>query len=158
MILSVGPRFESELLGLRGLGFKRSQIKAIDTYSYSPWIEPGNLHNLEFSKSSFDLIIAGWVLAYSENPILAIEEFHRVLRPNGILILTWELPSKHELATTRDMYLYRHKNEGKSDEHLNPINIFDLVIKTFKIQTLICSSLNPNPNPTLIALILRRGA
>ncbi len=156
--LSVGPRFESELFGLRGLGFKRNQIKAIDTYSYSPLIAPGNMHNLQFSKSSFDLIIAGWVLAYSENPILAIEELHRVLRPNGILILTWELPDRHELATTNDMYLFRQKVMSKSGELLPPINIFDLAIKTFKIQTLICSSLSPNPDPTLIALILRKGA
>ncbi len=156
--LSVGPRFESELFGLRGLGFKWNQIKAIDTYSYSPLIDTGNMHNLQFSKSSFDLIIAGWVLAYSENPILAIEEFYRVLRPNGILILTWELPERHKIATSNDMYLFRQKVMGNSDELLPPISIFDLVIRTFKIQTLICSSINPNPDPTLIALILRKGA
>jgi SAM-dependent methyltransferase len=157
LVLSVGPRFESELFGLRGLGFNWSQIKAVDTYSYSPLITPGNMHNLQFSESSFDLILAGWVLAYSDDPIAALEEFHRVLRPNGILILTWELPEEHKLATTSDMYLYRQKIIGKSDQLLPPISIFDLLIKTFKIQTLICSSINPNPDPTLIALTLRRG-
>lgn len=65
------------------------------------------MHNLQFSESSFDLILAGWVLAYSDDPIAALEEFHRVLRPNGILILTWELPEKHKLASISDMYLYR---------------------------------------------------
>ena len=157
LVLSVGPRFESELFGLRGLGFNWSQIKAVDTYSYSPLITPGNMHNLQFSESSFDLILAGWVLAYSDDPMAALEEFHRVLRPNGILILTWELPEEHKLATTSDMYLYRQKIIGKSDQLLPPISIFDLLIKTFKIQTLICSSINPNPDPTLIALTLRRG-
>lgn len=155
-VLSVGPRFESELFGLRGLGFKWSQIQAIDTYSYSPYIDSGNMHKLSHNNSSFNLIIAGCVIAYSKKPLRAIQEFYRVLKPNGILILTWEFPGGYEFKSFQDFSLYRQKIIGNFGSILKPLYIFDLTVKTFEIQSLICSSLNTN-STSEIALVLRKG-
>lgn len=156
-VLSIGPRFESELFGLRGLGFKWKQIKAIDTYSYSPRITPGNMHHLPFERLEFDVIVAGWVMAYSEDPLRALGEFHRVLKPNGTLIFTWELPSGYEFKSSKDIALYRQKKLGDTSKLLESFDVFALKIETFNIQSLICSSMEPNTTPTLIAAIFRKG-
>lgn len=156
-ILSIGPRFESELFGLRGLGFKWKQIKAIDTYSYSPRITPGNMHKLPYESSEFNVIMAGWVIAYSKDPLSALREFHRVLKPNGILILTWELPSAYELRSFQDIALYRQKVIGDGSELLKSFDIFELKVRTFKIQSLVCSSIERNSTPTLVAAIFRKA-
>ena len=156
-VLSIGPRFESELFGLRGLGFKWKQIEAIDTYSYSPHITAGNMHNLPFDNSKFDIIVAGWVIAYSKDPLGALCEFHRVLKPNGVLIFTWELPIGCELRSFKDISLYRQKVIGDGTKLLKSFDIFSLKVGTFKIQSLICSSIGINPTPTSVAAIFRKG-
>jgi SAM-dependent methyltransferase len=114
-VLSVGPRFESELYGLRGLGFKWRNINAVDTYSYSPRISLGNMHNLVFKNKTFDLVVAGWVTAYSSDPIKAIIEFHIVLKPNGMAIITWELPMQYKIGGFKDFSLVCKKT--KDDDY-----------------------------------------
>ena len=155
-VLSVGPRFESELFGLRGIGFKWNQIDAIDTYSYSPHITPGNMHKLPYGGSNFDLIVAGWVIAYSADPLKALREFHRVLKPGGTLILTWELPNDYEISSVKEISLYRQKVLGNRNKLLPNLDIFKLKVETFKIQSIICSSLFTSPTPTMIAMIYRK--
>ena len=46
-------------------GISRKNISAIDLISYSPWIDLGDMHNLPYKDNSFDIIICGWVIAYS---------------------------------------------------------------------------------------------
>jgi SAM-dependent methyltransferase len=40
---------------------------------------------LPFSEASFDVAISGLVLNFIDNPLMAISEFRRVLRPNGLV-------------------------------------------------------------------------
>ena len=47
----------------------------------------GNLDSLPFENNRFDLIFTRYVLEHLENPIKVINEFNRVLRPNGIVAL-----------------------------------------------------------------------
>jgi ubiquinone/menaquinone biosynthesis C-methylase UbiE len=42
------------------------------------------MHSLPFADNSFDVLICGWVIAYSENRTIAASEITRVLKPNGI--------------------------------------------------------------------------
>ena len=66
-VLSIGPRTEMEIFALIGLGFNPPNIDAVDLISYSPLVQVADMHSLPFCDDHFDVIIAGWVLAYSKN-------------------------------------------------------------------------------------------
>lgn len=101
-ILVVGPRNEAELMLLRGYGFRRSNIEAIDLISVSPWIKPMDMHSLAYAENSFDAIYAAWVIPYSSEPKMAIAEMIRALKPNGLLILGWGLPDSVNVVGLQD--------------------------------------------------------
>ncbi len=86
-VLSIGPRTEGEILNLVGFGFSRKKIKALDLFSYSPWIEVGDMHSMPYVNNSFDVIISGWVIAYSDNKKKAAQEMIRVARPGAIIAI-----------------------------------------------------------------------
>lgn len=62
-VLSIGPRTETEILGLVGYGFSPPNIDAIDLISYSPYVHVGDMHEKPFDDNTYDIVIAGWVLA-----------------------------------------------------------------------------------------------
>ena len=82
-VLSIGPRSEAELLLIAGYGFKFSNIKGLDLFSYSPKIDVGDMHKMPYKNDSFDVIFSGWVLAYSDKQEKALKEMVRVLKPGG---------------------------------------------------------------------------
>ncbi|HYD74811.1 class I SAM-dependent methyltransferase [Ramlibacter sp.] len=84
-ILSIGPRSEGELLSLAAHGFMWSRIEALDLISYSPKVQLGDMHSTRYPDGSFDAVILGWVLAYSEEPGRAAREIVRITRPGGII-------------------------------------------------------------------------
>lgn len=84
-VLSIGPRTEAELLGLLRLGFEMENITAIDLMTYSKYIEQGDMHDLPYEDNTFDVIIGGWIFAYSSNNQLVADEMMRVGKP-GVLI------------------------------------------------------------------------
>jgi hypothetical protein len=84
-ILSIGPRTEGELLNLLAHGFCREQIKALDLISYSPWVDIGDMHAMPYADGSFDVVIVGWTIAYSENPRKAVQEIIRVARDGAVV-------------------------------------------------------------------------
>lgn len=82
-VLSVGCRFETELLYLLGYGFRK--VRGLDLISYSPWVDVGNMHAMPYSNDAWDVVILGWVLSYSETPEAAVREIVRVTRRGGIV-------------------------------------------------------------------------
>jgi len=86
-VLSVGPRNEMELLALLGLGFHFSNIKALDLISNSPLVEVGDMHDLPYGNSSFDVVINSWVLLYSRRQQRVIDELIRVVKNNGLIAI-----------------------------------------------------------------------
>lgn len=102
-LLVLGPRYETEILGYIGLGFERKNVQALDTFSYSKLITPGNLHNMPFSSEIFDIVVAGWTLAYSESLEIAFLEISRVLKSNGILIMTFDLREGEEFNSLSEV-------------------------------------------------------
>lgn len=84
-ILSIGPRSEGELLSLAAHGFQWEKIEALDLISYSPKVGLGDMHAIPHADGVFDVVIAGWVLAYSESPDIAAQEIVRVTRPGGVI-------------------------------------------------------------------------
>ena len=140
-VLSVGPRTEMELLSLLGQGFARENIRGLDLFSYSPWIDAGNMHHMAYADNSFDVLIAGWVLAYSNDPHQACREFLRVVRDKGIIAIGLTrlptsrraegnyMPNATELldvfgSAVRRVYV-RHDGES-DDEESRTIVIFDV--------------------------------
>jgi SAM-dependent methyltransferase len=88
--LVVGPRTESDLLLLASLGFSLSRIRGLDLISYSPLIDLGDMHSMPYADSSFDVVICGWTLSYSNEPERAAQEMVRVCRPNGLIAVAVE--------------------------------------------------------------------
>lgn len=84
-ILSIGPRTEGELLNLVGHGFVPEQIRGLDLISYSPWVDLGDMHAMPYPDNSWDAIMFGWVLAYSDDKQRAADEIVRVAK-NGAII------------------------------------------------------------------------
>lgn len=82
-VLSVGPRTEGELLNLMGLGFRN--VRGLDLISYSPWIDLGDMHAMPYGDNTFNVIIMGWCLAYSDNRRKAAAEAIRIGQSGSII-------------------------------------------------------------------------
>lgn len=93
-ILTIGPRTEGELLSLIGYGFMPENVRGLDLISYSPWIDLGDMHNMPYQDNSFDAVVMGWVIAYSENPDKAAKEVLRVVKNGGIVAVGVEFGGK----------------------------------------------------------------
>lgn len=85
--LSIGCRFETELLYLVAYGFNPQGIRGLDMISYSPWIDLGNMHHMSYPDNHFDTVTMGWLITYSETPELAAKEIVRVLKPGGFVAM-----------------------------------------------------------------------
>jgi SAM-dependent methyltransferase len=95
-VLTVGPRTEGEILNLVSYDFRLKNIRGLDLISYSPWIDLGDMHAMPYRDNSFDAVILGWVLSYSDNPRLAAREVVRVLRPGGVAAVGVEYNPKSQ--------------------------------------------------------------
>jgi hypothetical protein len=86
-VLSIGCRFETELLYLVAHGFNKSNVRGLDMISYSPWVDVGNMHALPYGDSSWDVVILGWVLPYSDDQARAASEVIRVCKDRAIVAI-----------------------------------------------------------------------
>ncbi len=84
-VLTIGPRSEAEIFSIWAAGFSPDNVSGVDLISYTPLISQGDMHSLPFDESEFDIVIAGWVLAYSNNNALAAKEIMRVAKPGAYL-------------------------------------------------------------------------
>ena len=154
-ILSIGPRFESELFGYRGLGLKWRNIKSLDTFSYSPKIQVGNMHAAPFQSESFDLIVCGWTIAYSANPALAFSEFSRLLKSDGKIVITWDLPDSYEVKDPSSLTLFRTQDIHKIETLLPEKSILESISSNFSVYRLELGRLQFNVSTPFATLILQ---
>lgn len=84
-VLLIGSRTEYEYLTALSYGIAPGKLSAVDLISYSPWITPGDMHALPYADNSFDVIIMGWVLNYSNTPTKVASEIIRVARPGAVV-------------------------------------------------------------------------
>jgi hypothetical protein len=89
-LLVIGPRYEPELLMAVGLGWNKNGVRGLDTFSYSPLVDVGDMHQLPYADSSFSSLICAWTLSYSTQPGRAAAEMQRVLRPGGYLVVSMQ--------------------------------------------------------------------
>ena len=107
-VLSIGPRTEMELLNLVAHGFSIENVRGLDLFSYSPWIDVGNMHRMQYPDNSFDVVIAGWVLVYSSDPEQACREMLRVSSDKGIIAIG---------ATCWPEERWRAEGNGRTQKH-----------------------------------------
>ena len=125
-ILSIGPRFESEIFNIRSYGFKSENIKAIDLHSYSPLIDIGDIHNIKYENNSFDLLICGWVLRYSTDRDKAINEMIRVTKNEGIIAIGVAFNNQKDIHPTSKGILEKiSKNVKKVYFNLEPSDFLE---------------------------------
>ena len=100
-VLIIGPRTEYELLWYVSRGFKLENITALDLFTYSPYIQIGDMHAMAFADQTFDIVVFSWVLGYSKNQKKAVEEAVRVLKPNGFIGIgeQWDPTPVEQTAT-----------------------------------------------------------
>lgn len=84
-ILCIGPRNEGELLLFRAHGFKN--VKGVDLYSYSPWIDLMDMHRMTYMDNSFDVVFSSYVFRYSYDTRKCAIEMVRVCKDGGVIAL-----------------------------------------------------------------------
>jgi len=84
-VLSIGPRSEGELFNLVAHGFVWNRVRGLDLISYSPRVMLGDMHAAPLPDDSFDAVILGWVLAYSDDRERAAREVVRVTCNGGVI-------------------------------------------------------------------------
>ena len=89
-VLTVGPRTEAEIFALLAAGFNSAKIRGLDLISYSPFVDVGDMHDMPYQDNSFDVVILGWVLAYSTDNAKAVGEVLRVARPGAFIAVGCE--------------------------------------------------------------------
>ncbi len=105
-VLTVGPRTESEIFMLTAAGFDPANIRGLDLMSYSPMIDVGDMHDMPYPDGSFDVVVLGWVLAYSSNPVKAVREARRVATKEAVFAVGCEYtPLTHEELKARGSIL-----------------------------------------------------
>jgi SAM-dependent methyltransferase len=127
-VLTVGPRSEMEIFGLYSVGFSPENITAIDLISYSPLVELGDMHSLPYASNSFDVIILGWVLAYSTEPHRAASEVIRCLKHGGIIAVGNDYnPANDGVNNAMFSDKTLHAEPVEEDKKFHPETVEDLI-------------------------------
>ncbi len=82
-VLCIGPRSEAEILTLLTVGFHLGNIRGLDLMSYSPWVDIGDAHSMQYDDNTFDVVVLGWVLAYSSDNQKMVDDICRVAKPGA---------------------------------------------------------------------------
>ena len=86
-VLVIGPRSENEIFGLFAAGFSPEKTRGLDLFSYSPFVDVGDMHALPYADDSFDVIIHSFALSYSRTQDLAAREMIRVAKDRAIIAI-----------------------------------------------------------------------
>jgi len=89
-VLTVGPRTEAEIIALVMAGFAPANIRGLDLISYSEFVDLGDMHDMHYDDDSFDVVILGWVLGYSNDNPRVIREVLRVAKPGAYIAIGHE--------------------------------------------------------------------
>jgi len=108
-LLIIGPRTEDDIFLARSIGFK--DVRGLDLFSYSPYIDIGDMHCTNYESGTFDAVILAWVLPYTKDPKKMIDEAKRIVKSGGLICLGW-----HYLANKKIL------EEWISDIRGNAIN------------------------------------
>jgi hypothetical protein len=100
-VLAIGPRSESEIFGLFAAGFSRETTRGLDLFSYSPFIDVGDMHALPYPDNNFDVVIHSFALSYSKDQQLAAREVIRVGKDRAIVAIGDDYRDRAAVSETR---------------------------------------------------------
>ncbi len=84
-VLLIGPRNENDLLiASTYLDIPLNCVRGLDLISYSKQIDLGDMHDMPYEDNSFDVVICGWTMSYSNQPKVLADEMARVCRSGGV--------------------------------------------------------------------------
>lgn len=86
-VLSIGARTEAEVFSLINAGFNINNIECVDLFSYTPLIKIGDVNQLNYADSSFDIVVCGWVLEFCNDIHRACREIKRVAKKGGYICI-----------------------------------------------------------------------
>lgn len=132
----------------------------------------GSVMNMPFSDNSFDIVISSEVIEHVENPEKAIAEISRVLKPNGIAIITtpnifwkWTLIFANALKIRPYQGLENWSSlQGLKEscvkhsliiEKVRGVHLFPFVIQELTPLLRLVDNLYPLLNPFMLNLCLR---
>lgn len=123
-VLSIGPRAEGELLLIAAHGFTWRNVRGLDLFSYSPNIDVGDMHDMPYPDSTFDVVFLGWALAYSDDQPRALAEIVRVAK-SGAIIAIGTSHTRHatreDVIADRGHYLGGTERKNSIDDIVAPI-------------------------------------
>lgn len=118
VILEAGSGLSAVILTLKAMGFRRvigldyavNALQASRAYDPSLALLGGDVHRLPFAANSIGAYLSFGVLEHFETGMAKpLAEAYRVLKPNGVLVLTIPYPNVvHELVT------WKRRLQGKS--------------------------------------------
>ena len=73
-----------------GVDLDKEMISAAQKNPGRVEFQVADAHALPFAKESFDLVAGHWVMLWLDDPLRALKEFRRVLKPEGTLLLACE--------------------------------------------------------------------
>ncbi len=96
-VLLIGPRNENDLLiASTYLDLPLECIRGLDLISYSKQIDLGDMHAMPYEDNSFDIVICGWTVSYSNSPQQLANEMVRVCKNNGVIAVGLEYSTLDE--------------------------------------------------------------
>lgn len=96
-VLLIGPRNENDLLiASTYLDLPLECVRGLDLISYSKQIDLGDMHDMPYEDNSFDVVICGWTMSYSNQPQQLADEMMRVCKPGGVIAVGLEYSTLNE--------------------------------------------------------------
>ena len=96
-VLLIGPRNENDLLiASTYLDLPLENIRGLDLISYSKQIDLGDMHAMPYEDNSFDIVVCGWTVSYSNSPQQLAHEMMRVCKSGGVIAMGLEYSTLDE--------------------------------------------------------------
>jgi ubiquinone/menaquinone biosynthesis C-methylase UbiE len=104
---AVGVDLSREMLAIARTNMERAALPNVQ-------VRLGDMYRLDLEDDSFDLVILHQVLHFAHDPVAALREACRVLRPNGRLLVVDFAPHQEE-SLRRE---HQHRRLGFSDDEI----------------------------------------
>jgi len=123
-VLIVGPRTEDDIFFAKSYNL---DVTGLDLFTYSPYIELGDIHQTNYKNETFDAVLLGWMISYSKNPQQVIDESSRILKPNGLIGIGIESNKEQKKTGTIDLSGVRVNYLNTSDDLIEIMKEFEPV-------------------------------
>jgi ubiquinone/menaquinone biosynthesis C-methylase UbiE len=112
---------------LRGINYFLTGIDVCESVGQNQHVDSrvgGSVSSLPFADNSFDVIYGRWLVEHLENPVVAMREFYRVLKPGGRLaIFTTNLLHYYggtAKVTPHRFHLWFNRQRGFTEDDIFP--------------------------------------